>query len=527
MTAAKSHAYNEAPAGKCSIHYRECCTSARFVGTLAMSEEQSEKLPFKVKAAFACGSIAYNVLGNGIGMLALPIYNVGLGVSASLVGLALGVPRIWDAVNDPLMGHISDNTRTKLGRRRPYILVGGILSGIVFALLWNPNPGWSKAGLFAFFAAVSMLYYTVISIWATPYEALGLELTYDYRERTSLQAYRTFAAMLFGLTLPWIYRMCFWNWESLLRPEIGSLTEKLSLLVKGTKTHGAEVHGAGIVGIIFGVIIAVTAVVPALCKERSKPQQQEKLRFLDAFRVTFRNRPYLMLTSISFLTFFGIFLVQPLGLYLNIYYVFGGDRAAAATMSGISGTFYTIMGILCIPFVPRIAARLDKRRTLLLSLLFTSIGYMSIWWLFTPANPFLQLIPYILIGPAWNVCMVIMPSMVADVCDLDELNTGLRREGMYGALGGLIMKLGVGLVTCVTGVVVSISGVDPEAARQSAETILRMRALFVGIPLVLLAVSTYIASHYPITEAQAREVRAMLDSTGNRQKQEETVVAEG
>lgn len=492
-----------------------------------MATASPEILPLKQKLAFAFGSVAYNILGNGIGMLALPIYNVGLGVSASLIGLALGVPRIWDAINDPLMGHISDNTRSKWGRRRPYILVGGILSGVVFALLWNPNPGWSKGELFAFFAVVSMLYYTALSIWATPYEALGMELTFDYRERTSLQAYRAFAAMLFGLTLPWIYRMCFWSWESLLRPEAGSLWSRLCVLVKGTKVHGAEVHGAGVVGVIFGLLIAVTAVTPVLCRERARSQTQDRMSFVTGFRSTFSNRPYLLLTAVSFLTFFGVFLVQPLGLYLNIYYVFEGDRAAAATMSGIAGTFYTITGILSIPLVSRIAARLDKRRTLLLSLLLTTIGYVSIWWLVTPANPWLQLIPFVLIGPAWNICMVIMPSMVADVCDLDELRTGLRREGMYGAIGGLVMKLGVGLVTCVTGVVVSVSGVNPEAARQSAETILRMRAMFVGIPFALLAISTLIAYHYPVTEAMAREVRATLDSAGKGERKEQVGVTKG
>ncbi len=490
-------------------------------------EANPEILPLKQKVAFAFGSVAYNILGNGIGMLALPIYNVGLGVSASLIGLALGVPRIWDAINDPMMGHISDNTRSRWGRRRPYIFVGGILSGVVFALLWNPGSGWSKGALFAFFAVVSMLYYTVLSIWATPYEALGMELTFDYRERTSLQAYRTFAAMAFGLTLPWIYRMCFWSWDSLLRPGTDSLGAKLALLVKGTKAHGAEVRGAGIVGIIFGILISVTAIVPVLCRERERSQTQDKIGFVKGFRSTFSNRPYLLLTAVSFLTFFGIFLVQPLGLYLNIFYVFSGDRAAAATMSGIAGTFYTAMGIISIPLVSRIAARLDKRRTLLLSLLLTTIGYVSIWWLVTPVNPWLQLIPYVLIGPAWNICMVIMPSMVADVCDLDELKTGLRREGMYGAIGGLIMKLGVGLVTCITGVVVSASGVDPEATRQTADTMLRMRAMFVGIPFVLLALSTYLACHYPVTEAMAREVRATLDAADKAEAKEEAFVAEG
>jgi len=477
-----------------------------------MKDTVADKLPVGQKVAYAFGAVAYNFLGNGIGMLALPIYNVGLGVSASLIGLALGLPRIWDAINDPLMGHISDNTRTRWGRRRPYVLIGGILSGVVFALLWNPNPGWSKAMLLAFFAAVSMLYYTVLSIWATPYEALGLELTYDYKERTSLQAYRAFAAMVFGLALPWVYRMCFWDWNSLLRPQSGTLGARLGALVKASEVHGAEVHGAGVVGIIFGVLIAVTAIVPVLCKERAKSQLQDKMRFLSAFKSTFSNRPYLILTAISFLAFFGIFLVQPLGLYLNIYYVFAGDRAAAATMSGIAGTFYTAMAIASIPMVSWIAARLDKKRTLLLSLLLTTVGYVSIWWFYTPANPWLQLIPFVLIGPAWNICMVIMPSMVADVCDLDELKTGLRREGMYGAIGGLIMKMGVGLVTCVTGVVVSVAGVNPDATHQTTETIMRMRAMFVGIPCALLAVSTFIAYHYPITEARAREVRKILDS---------------
>ncbi|MHB9037813.1 MAG: MFS transporter [Armatimonadota bacterium] len=477
-----------------------------------MTESSKDKLSFGQKTAYGMGAVAHNFIGNGIGALALPIYNIGLGVNAGLISLALGVPRVLDAMLDPLMGHLSDNTRSRWGRRRPYIIFGGIAVGLLFALLWNPNPNWSKAMLAAFFLGVTMLYYIVFTVWGIPYGALGFELSYDYQERTNVQAYKAFLAGTLGFALPWLYKMSFWSWDKLIAVDGGGLGNRVSALVKPSGLKGAEVHGAGIVGIIVGAFILITAIIPAVCREKLEVQSQEKIAFLSAFKSTFRNKPYLIVTGISLLAFFGVFLVQPLALYINIYYIFNGNKEAAATMSGWMGTIYGLTGVLVTPLVAKLANVLGKKNALIWSFVLYAVGTVSIWWFYTPVNPWLQVIPIFFFGPAWNCAMIVLPSMVADVCDLDELETGLRREGMYGAVNSWIVKLGIGAVTCVSGVVVTLVGVNPHATTQTVATLTNMRLAFIVIPVLFVLGAIYLSIIYPVTEARAKEVRAILDA---------------
>ncbi|MHB9037414.1 MAG: MFS transporter [Armatimonadota bacterium] len=476
---------------------------------------ETDRVSFGQKMAYALGNVAANFLSNGMGYLALPIYSVGLGVSASLVGLALGIPRTLDAFIDPMMGNISDNTRSRWGRRRPYIVVGGILCGIAFALMWRPNPHWSSSGLFAFFFVASVFYYLCFTVWNIPYTALGYELSYDYKERTSVQAYRVFIGFLFALAMPWMYKMCFWSWDKLLAPNIGTITHRLQALTEKSHIRGAEVGGAGVVGVIFGVLIIITAVIPAFCRERAEAQCHEKMPFVIALKSTFKSKPYMILTVMTFLACFGLFMIQPFGLYVNLYYVFNGNREAAATMCGWGGTVSTLIGLLSMPFVAVLANKVGKKQAVLLGLAFTALGYLSIWWCYTPKYPWLQLAPNLFIGPAWFCCLTLIPSMTADICDFDELETGRRREGMYGAVTGWIVKVGVGVVTCVTGIVVSLAGVDPKALTQTASTVFNLRALFVGIPCLFLVAAVIVGLYYPITEKAAREARSILNDRKN------------
>lgn len=475
-------------------------------------QKDPDKLSFGQNVAYAFGSVANSFMGNGIQYLALPIYNIGLGVSASLIGLALGIPRILDALIDPLMGNISDNTRSRWGRRRPYIIFGGIACGIIFALLWNPGEHWSKATLFGFFFVVSTLYFLAFTVWGIPYGALGFELSYDYNERTTIQAYKVFFGSVFGLALPWIYKMCFWSWDKLTAPDAGPLLKRLSALVQKSHVRGAEVAGAGVVGIIFGVVILISAIIPTFCKEKIEVQSQEKINLKASFKSTFRNKPFLILTLVQLIAFVGQYLISPLGLYINVCYVFNGNREAAATMMGWTGTFYMLVATFSVPFVTMFAERTSKKIALTLGLVFTGVTYLSMWWFFTPAHPWWELIPYLFYGPAWNCCMIVIPSMLADVCDVDELETGLRREGMYGAINSWVMKMAIGAVTCITGVVVTVAGIDPEATSQTASALLKMRLMFAGIPTLFLAVAVLASVYYPITEEKAREVRAILDA---------------
>ena len=326
------------------------------------SQIQKDKVPRREKLAFGFGGFAEVLMSNAVLSLALPIYNMGLGLSPILIGYAIGIPRLWDAITDPLMGNITDNTRSKWGRRHPYIILGVILTSFLFVIMWMPPANLSKTGLFVYFLIVSILYFTAYTIFVVPWNALGFELTPDYNERTRVMAYKTFFGSVGGtLFLPWIYKMCFW-----LGP------------------NKNELIGVRFVAVFFGLLMICTGILPAIfCKENSQAQLQPKIPIIKAFKFTFSNKPFLMICGTILLMIMGIMLVNPFGMYINIYYIFGGDKAAGATLQAIGGVSYGVMGMISVPFVSYLGTHLGKKRTLLLGQCVVISASLLTWFLLT------------------------------------------------------------------------------------------------------------------------------------------------
>ena len=134
-----------------------------------------DRIPIGQKFAYGLGSVVNNLLGGAIGYMSI-VLNVGLGMNPALVGTLQAIPRFTDALTDPVMGYVSDNTRSRFGRRRPYIFVGAICVGLVFALMWQLPPGRSENFYFWVFLAGSILFYLCYTVFATPWVALGLSL---------------------------------------------------------------------------------------------------------------------------------------------------------------------------------------------------------------------------------------------------------------------------------------------------------------------------------------------------------------
>ena len=168
------------------------------------------------------------------------ILNLGLGMNPALVGLLGAIPRFTDALTDPMMGYISDNTRSRWGRRRPYILVGAIGSGLIFALLWQLPAGASQTYYFVYFLVGSILFYVPYTIFATPWVALGYELTPDYHERTRLMGVQNFIGQLAYVVSPWF----------------------LWFMKQETYFPDLRAGGAGL-ALIIGVFVVVVGVLPA------------------------------------------------------------------------------------------------------------------------------------------------------------------------------------------------------------------------------------------------------------------------
>lgn len=452
------------------------------------------RLSFAQCLAWGAGGFADNLIAWTIVYLAMPIYNIALGVDPVVIGWAIALPRLLDAIIDPLAGHWSDNFRSRWGRRKPFILVGGGLSTLFFMATWFPPVGSSPKVAAIFFILTTFLYLGMYAFFSIPYYALGVELTTDYHERTRVQSWRFFFAAIAQLSMPWFYKTAFW---------VGTH--------RPIANAEPEVAGIRYVGLAAGsLVLAILVLIALCCREPKRVQHQPYIRILDAFRWTFKNDAYVKLALVTFSVLFGFFVVNPMALYLSIYYVCNGDKGLAATISGWSGTMVGILGVLALAPLTALSHRFGKKQVLIGGQVVALLGFTSLWFLLTPEHPYWGIIPWIIIAPGQLAVWVIGSSISSDIIDLDELETGCRREGMYGAVTAMLNKWGVGLSSMLSGYIIVWSGFVNDVF-PSAEVLWRMRVLYVSIPIAFVVLSLAISFTLPVSAERMREVREILD----------------
>ncbi|HWO12480.1 MAG TPA: MFS transporter, partial [Polyangiaceae bacterium] len=458
---------------------------------------KQERLPAATKVAYAMGGttdIFGHWLYNG---LVDPVFNVFLGVSPTRVAIVRAVMLAVDALTGPLFGWLSDNTRTRWGRRRPWILVGSIASGVALPCLFLARATWSADQIFWFMLGSAVLFSPIIAAYNTPYQSLGAELTPDYNERTTVMAYRGFtqkaagAALQFGV---WFATRPMWNDPITGKPDIA---------------RGAMWWAA-----IAGVWMAVSGIANVLfVKERyyEKVQNQGKAgpgMFLDAVRC----KPFLVLLGTALVYAIPTGLVGTLGFYALTYHVFGGDLAAASPTHAANGVAYMVGGFVGIIAAKRLAAAIGKQRTLFVTLVTGLVAFVSAWWCYTPAVPWLSNVATALNGLSATGLWVVLPSMQADVIDYDELQSGKRREGAYAATFSLFMKFGMVLSMVIGGPLLEMTGFDAKLPTQSADAILGIRGLFVGIPTISLLIALVLIRLYPLGTERMAQIRRDLEA---------------
>lgn len=462
-----------------------------------------DKVPPYEKAAWAAGAASDAVMTTSIGQLALPVYNMGLGLDPRLVSAAVAIPRLLDAFLDPLMGNISDNTRTRWGRRRPYIFFGGIMVTILFWLTWCPPRTMGTTGIFTYFVIMSSLFFLFYTVYLIPHAALGFELSGDYNERTRIMAYRSFFGSIGGLFLPY-----FLHWSK--SPLFGGNT------VDGIRWVTAIAAGIMMLGILSSAIF---------CKERVGTQDQDKIKLLHAMKLTMTNGPFVLVVGIIMLVIVACFLVGPLEIYVMTYYTGQGSEELGAKLYGDSNFIYGIIGLVMTVVLSFVATRIGKKATLMLGELLAMCSFIMTLYFFNPEMRYYTLkMPIIgtefILHPLLLVKLILNPgltavwilgfSMIADVCDVDELKTGLRREGMFGAMyNTVVIKIGISAVTFISGFCISWSGYQAGTA-PSPDVVNNLRYMYAFVPAALLGLAFLLTLRYPLTEGRMREVRAEL-----------------
>ncbi|MDE0245732.1 MAG: MFS transporter [Gammaproteobacteria bacterium] len=462
---------------------------------------EADRVSFPRMIAYGLGGFTNNLLAAASGGM-MVVLNLGYGMNPALVGLLSAIPRFTDAATDPVMGYISDNTRSRWGRRRPFIFVGAILAGLFFAALWQLPRDAGEGLLFALFLAGSLLFFLAYTVFATPWVALGYELTPDYHERTRLMGVQNFFSQFAYLIAPWFL----WFMELDSFTDIREGASALAVLV-------------GIACIAVGVLPAIllrerfrnTAAGPLETASRLKRISAEVRRFLAGFVQSLRSRPFLKLCGATFLVFNGFQLIAAFQSYVIIFYIFEGDIGAAGYYIGLFGTIATISTFAVVAIAAWLGTAIGKRHAFFVCIGISTLGYGLKWFCYDPANPVLLLLPAPLLAFGLGSLFTLMPSMVADVCDLDELETGERREGMYGAIFWWVVKLGMAAALAAGGFLLNFTGFDVSLeGNQTESALFWMRVCDVVIPVITSLLAIALVASYDLSESKAKEIRDQL-----------------
>ncbi|MBI1254315.1 MAG: MFS transporter [Hyphomonas sp.] len=478
--------------------------------TTASPTRSEDRVPFSHMLIYGAGAFVNNLLAGAFGAMMI-ILNLGLGMDPALVGLVASIPRFFDALTDPVMGYISDNTRSRWGRRRPYIFVGAIAVGIVFMAIWQLPDGQSEMFYFWFFLLGSLVFYTAYTIFATPWVALGYEITPDYHERTRLMGTQNFIGQLAYFIPPWLLP-----------------------LMQDTRYFDNMVDGAGGLAIALGVLMIAGGVLPAIfLRERARiiamaempmsarqpgwsifQTAAHRVRdFFEGFAKALSFKPFLKLCLATFLVFNGFILVASFSTYVIIYYVCAGDTLKGAEYAAYAGTLGTLSTFVVIAFVTWLATRIGKRLTFAISTSISMLGYVLKWFCYQPDNPWLVVLPAPLLAFGLGGLFTLMPSMMADIVDLDELETHERREGMYGSIYWWVVKLGMTAALAGGGFLLNATGFKVElGGAQAGSTINLLRLCDAFIPVIASAIAIWAVATLGIDQQAAEKTRKALDA---------------
>ena len=471
------------------------------MATNNLQDATLNKIPFNQKVAFGFGMLANQMFPAALGIF-MVILVQSLGMSPVLWGLIFFIPKLVDAITDPLMGFISDRTVSRWGKRRPYVFIGAIISGLSYMMMWQLSAENTEMYNFWYFLGWSCIFFVGMTIFSVPYVAMGYEMSSDFHERTRLMAVSQWIGQ-------WAWVIAPWFWVVLYDPDwFASATE-----------------GARYLSIWVGGVCMALALIPAFfCTytntEVSDDQQTAEQKtfketmgeFVQGIVITLRNKPFQKICMATFLIFNAFNMVAGFSWFIIVYYMNGGDPGLAGKWPTLFGCISALCTcFLVIPIVNWFAQKFGKRSAFLYSQSISVLGYCMFWWSFSPENPWLMFIPIPLYAFGIGGLFTIMMSMTADICDMDELETGQRREGTFGAIYWWMIKFGLAFAGLASGLILSVIGFDNSVAAQSEETLTQLRFAFIGIPIAGTLTAIFVMRNYDLDEKKATEIRDELN----------------
>ncbi|WP_432670222.1 MFS transporter [Flavobacterium sp. SM2513] len=505
-----------------------------------LPSNKTNKIPLLQKAAFGSGHLVNNLLPGALGVFSFFLITA-YGINPAIAGLLAAIPRFFDALSDPIMGFISDNTTSRWGRRRPYIFVGAILSAILFAVQWQMFEANGSAYNFWYFLTFSVLFIFANTIFSTPLIGFGYEMSSDTKERTRLMGIANSVGQISWMIVP-----IFW------------------VLIANKDLFDSQADGVRTLSLIVGFACLLFGIMPAIfCKENdvSDADSKAKITFKELgnnlsllwnnIKNMTKNMPFMRLCGATFLVFNGFQMVASFSYFIIVFYMYNGSYEMAGTVPAI----FTILGafltaVLIIPIVSWMANKYGKRNAFIISTIISIVGYILKWWGFVVVDentavlfndvilqigvvkfslemPIILLLPIPFMAFGLGGLFTLMMSMTADVCDLDELRNGLpRREGTFGAVYWWMVKIGQSIALALGGLVLSIVGFDAGKSVQTLETMNDLRIADIIIPSLTAGLAAWIMWNYKLNEDEVSTIKEQLEErrTVKKLKTEKNVI---
>ncbi len=482
---------------------------------MSQAASPSDITSIRTKLFYGLGSVAYGVKDNGFLTILLPFYNQVMHLPPQLVGLALALAMACDAVFDPIVGNFSDHLRTRWGRRHPLMYASALPVAISYLLLWNP-PHWSQGALFAYLVIVAIVTRTFITFYEIPSSALVPELTDDYDQRTSFISYRVFFGWYGGMT------MLLLAYSVFLQPDA---THKYGQLNEVGYSH---------YGIVAAVVMFLAIVISAYGTHRFIPQfrvppaERKTLgRYAREMLATLSNRAFLILMLSGIFFNMAVGLVFALNFYVNTYFwMLTSTQLSIIALATFVSVFFAFL------VSPVISRRLGKKHGAVVMFLFgLAISMIPLGLRFLglfPQNRTPELLTalwgFTAVSGIFTIgASILIISMLADVVEVSEVQTGRRSEGLFFAGSAFMQKVISGFGLLASGLVLWAAGFPVDAKPDTIDpaVVNRFISIYVPLDVVLFLIGFAIMWFFPITRESHREtLRTLAAEVGQAAPQE-------
>jgi GPH family glycoside/pentoside/hexuronide:cation symporter len=441
----------------------------------------NEHLPRKAKLFYGTGDFGFALTDTVIGVLFAIFLTDVVGLAPALAAVAIFVGRTWDYINDPIIGYISDRTRSRWGRRRPFLLLGFIPFALGFGMMWIIPPIHDQIWLAVYYGAAFFIYDTFATFVYMPYYALTPELTEDYDERTNLTSYRMFFSIV---------------------GQLAAFTVPLAIIGSMVPENGLKVTWTGI---CLGLVSALPLILVFFgTRERPEHQAQEQATIKESIKSVLGNRPFIFAVGVFLFTNTAFSIIQTILLYFLKYQMHLEEQSDL-----ILGTVF-VAALASLPFWVWASKHWDKRIAYVIGMVFFSVVMIAMISIDPSWSTMIIYVLAALAGIGVGAMDVLPWSIIPDAIEYDELKSGKRHEGTFYSMVTLIGKIDGSIAVPLMLLVMGWSGFQPNAAVQPASAILSIRLMTGVAPAIFLVLGIVFALFYPLTRARHTDIRRKI-----------------